>query len=366
MVRIEPIPARAAPLRPGGAGSWARRELFGSWVSGLTTLALLAWALWALIPVADWALWQAVWRADAEACQAARGAGACWGVITEKHRLILLGRYPLEAQWRPILATTLLLALVAVSGVRRCWTRWLVLAWVVVWAVFFALMRGGLAGWAVVPTERWGGLPLTLMLTTLSIVLACPLAVLLALGRRSRMPAIRVLCGLYVELVRGVPLISVLFMASFLFPLFLPVGATPDVLLRVLLGIALFAAAYLAETVRAGLQSVPNGQLEAAASVGLGWWQTQRLVVLPQALGAVVPGLMNSFISIFKDSSLITIVSLYELTGSLGLALSGDPVWRPFMVEGYVFITAIYFVVCAAMSRYSLWVEHRHARSQAR
>lgn len=361
-----PIPARAAPPRVGGLLSWVRRELFGSWISALTTLGLLAWALWALPAAADWLLWRAVWQADAEVCQAARGLGACWGVVTEKHRLILFGRYPLEEQWRPLLATALLLALVVVSGVRRCWTRWLLVAWLLVWGLFFALMKGGFAGLAPVPTERWGGLPLTLMLTTLSIVLACPLAVLLALGRRSQMPAIRVLSGLFVELVRGVPLISVLFMASFLFPLFLPAGATPDVLLRVLLGIALFAAAYLAETVRAGLQSVPQGQIEAAASIGLGWWQTQRLVVLPQALGAVVPGLMNSFISIFKDSSLITIVSLYELTGSLGLALSGDPVWRPFMMEGYLFITAIYFVVCAAMSRYSLWVEQRHARSQAR
>lgn len=360
------IPSRPAPRKPGGAWAWLRRELFGSWLSGLITLGLLAACLWALPPVADWALWQAVWRADAEACQAVRGAGACWGVIAEKHRLILLGRYPLEEQWRPVLASGLLLALVVASGVRRCWTRWLLLAWGLVWLAFFALMAGGVAGWAAVPTERWGGLPLTLMLTTLSIVLACPLAVLLALSRRSRMPAMRVLCGLYVELVRGVPLISVLFMASFLFPLFLPAGATPDVLLRVLLGIALFAAAYLAETVRAGLQAVPAGQLDAARSVGLGWWQTQRLVVLPQALGAVVPGLMNSFISIFKDSSLITIVSLYELTGSLGLALSGDPVWRPFMIEGYAFITAIYFLVCAAMSRYSLWVEQQQARSRAR
>ncbi len=365
-IRHEALPARPAPLPPGRWWRRARQALFGGWTSGLTTLALLAWAAWALPPVAQWTLWNAVWRPDADACQAARGAGACWGVIAEKYRLILLGRFPLEEQWRPILATVLLVALVIASGIRRLWTRWLVGAWVLVWVAFFTLMRGGIAGWTLVPTERWGGLPLTLMLSTLSIVLACPIAVLLALGRRSAMPAIRSLCGLYVELVRGVPLISVLFMASFLFPLFMPVGTTPDVLVRVLLGIALFAAAYLAETVRAGLQSVPRGQLEAAESVGLGWWATQRLVVLPQALGAVVPGLMNSFISIFKDSSLITIVSLYELTGSLGLALTGDAVWRPFMAEGYLFITAIYFVVCAAMSRYSLWVEHRHARSQAR
>ena len=365
MMLRQTVAARPAPPRPGGIWGWARRELFGSWSGGLTTLALLAWAAWSLPALVDWALWHAVWAPDAEACHAARGIGACWGVIAEKQRLILLGRYPQEQQWRPVLASALLLALLVASGLRRCWNRWLLLAWAALWPAFFALMAGGVAGWPAVPTERWGGLPLTLLLTTLSIGLACPLAVLLALGRRSSLPALRVLCGVYVELVRGVPLISVLFMASFLFPLFLPVGATPDVLLRVLLGIALFAAAYLAETVRAGLQSVPVGQLDAAASIGLGWWQTQRLVVLPQALAAVVPGLVNSFISIFKDSSLITIVSLYELTGSLGLALSGDPVWRPFMIEGYCFITAIYFVVCAVMSRYSLWIEQRQARGQA-
>lgn len=360
------IPARAAPERPQGWLAWVRRELFGGWLNALTTLALLAWGLSALPGLADWTLWQAVWRPDADACQAARGSGACWGVIAEKQRLILFGRYPEAEHWRPLLASLLLLALVVASGLRRCWKRWLLPAWGLVWALFFALMGGGFAGLEAVPTERWGGLPLTLMLATLSILLACPLAVLLALGRCSRLPAIRVLCACYVELVRGVPLISVLFMASFLFPLFLPAGTTPDVLLRVLLGIALFAAAYLAETVRAGLQSVPAGQVDAAASIGLGWWQTQRLVVLPQALGAVVPGLMNSFISIFKDSSLITIVSLYELTGSLGLALSGDPVWRPYMIEGYCFITAIYFVVCAAMSRYSRWVERQQARALTR
>ncbi len=361
MVR-EPVAARPAPPPPGGLVARLRRELFGSWPSGLTTLTLLALAVWLLPPVADWALWRAVWRPDADACQAARGTGACWGVVAEKYRLILLGRYPLEEQWRPVLATGLLLALVAATGVRRAWGRRLALAWALGGIAGFVLLRGGMAGLAPVSTDLWGGLPLTLILSTLSIALACPLALALALGRRSQLPAIRALCTLYIELVRGVPLISVLFMASFLFPLFLPVGTTPDVLLRVLLGIALFAAAYLAETIRGGLQAVPRSQAEAAASLGLGWWQAQRLVVLPQALAAVLPGVMNSFISIFKDSSLVTIVSLYELTGSLGLALSGDPTWRPFMAEGYLFITAFYFLFCGAMSRYSLWVERRQAR----
>jgi general L-amino acid transport system permease protein len=159
--------------------------------------------------------------------------------------------------------------------------------------------------------------------------------------------------------VRGVPLISVLFMASFMIPLLLPAGTSPDVLLRVLIGITLFSAAYLAEIVRGGLQAIPQGQLEAAASLGLGYWPTQRLVVLPQALTHVIPGIVNNFIAVFKDTSLVTIVSLYELSGSLGLAIQGDPNWRPFKVEGYLFIALIYFVFCFGLSRYSLWVEHR-------
>jgi general L-amino acid transport system permease protein len=204
------------------------------------------------------------------------------------------------------------------------------------------------------------------MLASLSIVLAFPLSVLVALGRRSDMPAIRTFCVIYVELIRGVPLISVLFMASFMFPLFMPPGLTIDVLIRVLVGITLFAAAYMAEIVRGGLQAIPKGQVEAAQSLGLSYWQTQRKIVLPQALAMVVPGIMNNFISIFKDTSLVTIVSLYELTGALGLALNSDADWRPFKIEGYLFITAIYFMFCFAMSRYSLWIEKRLNVSKTR
>jgi len=204
------------------------------------------------------------------------------------------------------------------------------------------------------------------MLASLSIVLAFPIAVLVALGRKSRLPAIRTFCIIYVELVRGVPPISVLFMASFMFPLFMPQGFTIDVLVRVLVGITLFAAAYMAEIVRGGLQAIPKGQVEAADSLGLTYWQTQRKIVLPQALAMVVPGIMNNFISIFKDTSLVTIVSLYELTGSLGLALNSDADWRPFKIEGYLFITLIYFIFCFAMSRYSLWVEKQLNRSKTR
>ena len=246
------------------------------------------------------------------------------------------------------------------------WKPWLVVLWVAVLAAFFALMYGGVFGLSVVTTDRWGGLPLTIMLASLSIVLAFPISVLVALGRKSRLPAIRTFCIIYVELVRGVPLISVLFMASFMFPLFMPQGFTIDVLVRVLVGITLFAAAYMAEIVRGGLQAIPKGQVEAADSLGLTYWQTQRKIVLPQALAMVVPGIMNNFISIFKDTSLVTIVSLYELTGSLGLALNSDADWRPFKIEGYLFITLIYFIFCFAMSRYSLWVEKQLNRSKTR
>ncbi len=257
-------------------------------------------------------------------------------------------------------------ALLVVSCVRTFWKPWLLLLWVAVLALFFTLMKGGVLGLVPVETDRWGGLPLTIMLATLSIVFAFPLSIAVALGRRSKMPAIKTICVIYVELIRGVPLISVLFMASFMFPLFMPPGTSIDVLLRVLVGITLFAAAYMAEIVRGGLQAIPKGQQEAADTLGLSYWQAQRKIILPQALALVVPGIMNNFISIFKDTSLVTIVSLYELTGAMGLALNSDADWRPFKIEAYLFIAAIYFAFCFSMSRYSLWIEKRLSLSKNR
>jgi general L-amino acid transport system permease protein len=366
MDSFQPIPPRPSPVKTEGALPWVRRNLFGDPVSAVVTLLLFGALAWWLPGFVDWAALKAVFAPDADRCQAARGIGACWGVITEKHRLIVFGRYPFEQQWRPEVATLLLVALLVASCIRAFWKPWLVLLWVAVLAAFFALMLGGVAGLPVVTTDRWGGLPLTIMLATLSIVLAFPLSVLVALGRRSKLPAIRTLCVIYVELIRGVPLISVLFMASFMFPLFMPPGTSIDVLLRVLVGITLFAAAYMAEIVRGGLQAIPKGQQEAADTLGLSYWQTQRKIILPQALSLVVPGIMNNFISIFKDTSLVTIVSLYELTGAMGLALNSDANWRPFKIEAYLFIAGVYFVFCFAMSRYSLWVEKQLSASRNR
>ena len=363
---FQPIPARPAPVKTEGLVPWVRVNLFGNWIDSLVTVLIAVTMGYAASGFFTWGLVNAVFAPNSDQCQAARGSGASRGVIAEKFRVIIFGRYPYAEQWCPGIGTFLLLGLLILSCIRRFWKPWLVPTWIVVLFAFVTLMGGGRLGLSRVSSDLWGGLPLTIMLATLSIVFAYPLAILVALGRQSALPAIRSLCIIYVELIRGVPLISVLFMASFMFPLFLPVGKSPDVLLRVLIGITLFSAAYLAEVVRGGLQAIPKGQLESAQSLGLTYWQTQRKIVLPQALAMVVPGIVNNFIAIFKDTSLVTIVSLYELTGALGLALNSDADWRPFKIEGYLFITLIYFAFCFAMSRYSLWIERELNRSKTR
>ncbi|MFN3495173.1 MAG: amino acid ABC transporter permease, partial [Hydrogenophaga sp.] len=277
-----PIPARPSPVRTSGIVPWIKTNMFGDLRSSITSVFLLALTAWLLPKLYSWGLGNAVFGADADACQAVRGSGACWGVITEKYRLILLGRFPFEEHWRPVVATSLMVAGLVVSCIRVFWKPWLALMWVAIMAIFFVLMGGGVFGLTPVRTDLWGGLPLTVLLATISIFLAFPLAIVVALGRRSNLPAIRTACIIYIELIRGVPLISVLFMASFMFPLFMPQGVTIDVLVRVVVGITLFAAAYMAEIIRGGLQAIPKGQLEAADTLGLSYWQTQRKIVLPQ------------------------------------------------------------------------------------
>jgi general L-amino acid transport system permease protein len=362
---FQAIASRPAPVASEGFIPWIRSNLFGDWLTGLTTVLIGAVLLYLLPQLLSWALFRASWLPNYEACKVP-GVGACWGVIAEKHRLILFGRYPFEEQWRPLVATLLMLGLLVASCTRAFWQRWLVVLWVIVLTVFFTLMLGNVLGLSKVETDRWGGLPLTILLASLSMAGAFPIALLVALGRRSKLPAIRTFCSIYVELIRGVPLISVLFMASFMFPLFMPQGFTIDVLIRVLVGITLFSAAYMAEVIRGGLQAIPKGQIEAAATLGLSYWQTQQKIVLPQALAMVVPSIMNNFISTFKDTSLVTIVSLYELTGALSMALNSDSKWRPFMIEGYIFIAMIYFIFCFSMSRYSIWVEKQVNRGTRR
>jgi general L-amino acid transport system permease protein len=362
---FQPIAARPAPVKTEGLVAWIRFNLFADWVTTLMTVVIGSALLYLIPQFLSWGIFRASWQPNFDACRV-EGVGACWGVVAEKYRIILFGRYPFEEQWRALVATGLMLSLLIASCMRAFWRSWLVVLWAIVLAVFFALMYGNTMGLSKVETDRWGGLPLTILLASLSMAMAFPIALVVALGRRSKLPAIRTFCTIYVELIRGVPLISVLFMASFMFPLFMPQGFNIDVLVRVLVGITLFAAAYMAEVIRGGLQALPKGQIEAAATLGLSYWQTQRKIVLPQALAMVVPSIMNNFISTFKDTSLVTIVSLYELTGALSLALNSDSDWRPFKIEGYLFIALIYFVFCFSMSRYSQWVEKQVNKSKFR
>ena len=364
---FQTVASRPPPRPVGGLLPWIQRNLLDGWTNVLITLLVLTLLALAVPPMVQWGLLNAVFGPDNAACRAAAAAtnhGACWGVVAEKYRLIFFGRYPYEQQWRPMVACALMIGAIAASCYRPFWRGWLIGVWALVLGAFFVLMMGGRFGLVPVETSRWGGFPLTVMLSTVSLLIAFPLAILVALGRQSKMAGIRTICVLYVELIRGVPLISVLFMASFMLPLFMPQGSTIDVLVRVLIGMTLFTAAYLAEVVRGGLQALPKGQVEAAQSLGLGYWQTTFKVVLPQALRLVVPATMNTFIGAFKDTSLVTIVSLYDLTGALQLAL-GDADWRKFFFEGQLFVAAIYFVFCYAMSRYSLWIE-RHLNTGTR
>jgi general L-amino acid transport system permease protein len=250
----------------------------------------------------------------------------------------------------------LLIGLVLASANRRCWKPWLLALWPAVIGLALAIMSGGFGGLETVPTALWGGLPLTLLLAIVGSALAFPFGTLLALGRTSDMPLIRWICVGYIDLVRGVPLITVLFMVSVMLPLFMPDGIEIDAVLRALVGITLFIAAYFAEVVRGGLQAIPQGQFEAAHALGLGYWSGMRLVVLPQALRISVPPLTNTLIGLIKDSSLVAIIGLVDLLGASKRSLS-DPDWLGFYREAYVFVALIYFVICFSVSRYSRNVE---------
>jgi len=306
----------------------------------------------------DWALVRAVWQPDPQACRAA--SGACWGFIVEKHRLIAFGTYPYEEHWRPGLASLLLIALWVLTALRQRW--WVVAAWAAGLVVIGILMWGGVLGLPYVENERWGGLILTLLLTTFGLAIAFPLSICLALGRRSELPVIRAVCVAYIELIRGVPLISVLFMASVMLPLFLPAGVSIDKLLRAQLALILFAAAYLAEAVRGGLQAIPKHQYEAADALGLGYFQKTFLIVLPQALRIAVPPLVGTCIGFFKDTSLVLIIGLFDLLSTIKVSLN-DPAWTGFGVEAYLFAAAVYFIFCYSMSLYSRRLEASAGRS---
>ncbi len=353
--------AMTAPPRASWAG-WARANLFASPASGLVTVALAGLIAAVVWSVAGWALIEADWRGATRAdC---RGEGACWVFIAARLDQFVYGFYPEAERWRVDLAG-LGLALSVVPWFASRLPHRLVLGaagLVVVLLLAPVLLGGGVAGLAVVETRQWGGMMLTIVVTVYGLAAAFPLGVLLALGRRSRLPVVRVACIGFIELWRGVPLITVLFMASVMLPLFLPQGVEIDKLVRALIGVSLFAAAYMAEVVRGGLQAIPRGQLEAAAALGLGPWRVMALVVLPQALRHVVPGIANTFIALFKDTTLVLVIGLFDFLGVIQAALT-DPEWLGYALEGYVFAAAVYWVICFSMSRLSRRFEHSGAAS---
>lgn len=346
-------------LKPGSI----LHGLFGTWYNALLSL-LSAWLIVEWVPpILDWAIFSAKTAPDPAACRAT--FGACWGFIHEKYRLILFGGYPYEHQWRPLITSIIFIVLLVTSCNKRFWQPPLAAAWVLALIAMFVLMRGGVLGLPVVESARWGGLPLTLILAVFGLAIAFPFAVVLALGRRSRLPVIRAICITFIELVRGVPLISLLFMASVMVPLFLPEGITVDKLIRAEVGIIIFAAAYSAESVRGGLQALNRGQEEAADALGLSYFDKTWRIVLPQALRIAIPSITNNFISTFKDTSLVVVIGMFDLLGALKAGLN-DAQWRTFYVEGYLFVAAIYFVFCIGMSKYAQYLENDIGRTSAK
>jgi general L-amino acid transport system permease protein len=361
-VRDEFVEARPAPGHTGGLLLWLRQNLFATPVDTLFTLGGLLFLLWAVPPVFNFLLGDAVFPGGTvEDCRV-EGAGACWAYIHARFNFFIYGFYPIDQYWRPnivfALGTALIIPLLIPSAPFKRINA--VLFFVVFPVISFYLLNGGVFGLRYVPTEQWGGLLVTLIISLVGIFCSIPIGILLALGRQSKLPIIKTLCVMFIELWRAVPLITVLFMASIMLPLFMPTGTTVDKLLRALVGVTLFSSAYLAETVRGGLQALPRGQYEAAAALGLGYWKRTWFIILPQALRHVIPGIVNNFIALFKDTSLVSIVGIFDLLNTVQAA-SSDIDWASptQAVTGYVFAAAMFWIFCFAMSRYSLWMERR-------
>jgi general L-amino acid transport system permease protein len=348
------LPSAADAIR------WLRRNLFAGPWSTLLTLVMLALFVLVLPPFVRWAFLQAhLWGQNRQACGT---GGACWAFVTARAGTFVYGAYPIEERWRPNLVFLLFLAFVIPAFRERVAGRGL---WVLLLITLFPvlagiLLWGGVPGLPYVDTARWGGLMVNCVLAFVAVAGSLPLGILLALGRRSTLPVVRGFCIAFIELWRGVPLLTVIFMAAVMLPLFLPEGANLDRLVRAMLALTLFTAAYMAEVIRGGLQGIPKGQPEAAYSLGLGYWQVQGLVVMPQALRMVLPAIVNTVIDLFKDTTLVAIVGITDLLGVVGLALR-DQAWLGLAREGYLFAGLVFFLCCFVLSRFSARLERRMA-----
>lgn len=328
---------------------WLKTNLFSTPFNSVLTvllILLLAKIIWGLM---EWGIFNSVWSASASADDCRQADGACWTFLSEKAMYILFGHYPYEEQWRSHLFVGSFFILALLSQFKRFWSKALLYAWIILPLLSALIMWGGFFGLRHVEMEEWGGLPLTLSLSFLGILLSYPIGIVLALGRRGELPIIRILCVVFIEVIRGVPLISLLFMSSVLLPLFMPEGVTISKVLRAQIAIIFFASAYMAEVVRGGLQSLHKGQYEAADTLGLNYVKKMVFVILPQALKAVIAPTVNTFIGLFKDTSLVFIIALSDLMFTTQAALK-DTDWLGFTVEGYLFAALVYFVFCYFIS----------------
>ncbi|EAB6717718.1 amino acid ABC transporter permease [Salmonella enterica subsp. enterica] len=374
-VRTELAQPQPAPSSTVGPMAWLRKNLFATPADAALTIVALLVVAYLLPGILNWALLNAVWTGENRtACltTAQGGAlpegwtGACWAFVKANFGQYMFGRYPVDERWRVILTGVIFLALlIPLLMPSAPFKRTNAILFFVVFPfVAFFLLVGGYFGLRYVETPLWGGLLVTLVISYVGIVCSLPLGILLALGRRSKMPAVKMLSVVFIEAVRGIPLVVVLFMASFLLPLFVPPGMTFDKLLRALVGVSLFAAAYMAEVVRGGLQAIPKGQYEGADSLGLGYWQKMGLIVMPQALKLVIPGIVNTFIGMFKDTSLVVIISMFDLLGVVKQSFQQADWATPQTAKtGLIFAALVFWIFCFGMSRYSQYMERRLDRS---
>lgn len=343
---------------PPASDSWWEKlkiGLFGTRSNALITLVTVALLLWLVPPLVRWTLIDAVWSGTSADCAAANGA--CWAFVAAKLRFMAFAFYPPDLQWRPFLAIVLIVGLVSVSAIPRFWRRELLFAWPVVIAASWLVMSGF---WFLpkVGSNQWGGLTVTLIVWTICFTACLPLAITLALARRSQMAGIRLMAVAYIELMRAIPMVAILYVAMLILPMAVPGGEHLDKIVRTLIMITLFWAAYAAEVVRGGLQAIPNGQYEAAKALGIGYWRSMHLVILPQALRVVIPGMVNLAIGFFLATSLLTVIGIFDLLNA-AKASATDQQWLGFYDEAYIVAALTYFVFCHGGSRYSRWLE-RH------
>jgi general L-amino acid transport system permease protein len=335
-----------------------REQLFGTIGNTLTTVLLTGVIVFALSYVIRWAFVDSLWTETYDG-QCGSVTGACWSVIQARYRLILFGTYPYEQHWRPALACVVALSMVALTCMPFSWSgRRLIAIWLCGASIFIVLMLGGVFGLPLVTTEKWGGLALTLYVYLATIILGVPLGILFALARRSSLPAVRYVVSTLIDFVRSIPILTVVFCAALFAPFVVPNWLNPDTLHRVIAGFSVFFACYYAMIVTGGIQAIPQGQYDAADALGLGYWQRQTYIVLPQALRIALPATINHMVITLKETSVLVIVGMFELTAS-GNAAFQTGKWQEYYIEVYIFVSLIYFSLTYTLSRYGAYLEQK-------